>query len=135
MGFYSQVIFPRLCDLLLNRPFVAKHRKQLLATRRVKLLRPTANAQADEVCGSLAIGPFMRLTARLPGPKLCLSPQPHRVRHELRPPALATPARRPGGGRHPGRRITPSLHPRGVGWQEGIAEPGVTPGTGSLRAT
>ena len=32
MGFYSQVIFPRLCDLLLNRPFVAKHRQQLLAT-------------------------------------------------------------------------------------------------------
>ena len=32
MGFYSQVIFPRLCDLLLNRPFVANHRKQLLAT-------------------------------------------------------------------------------------------------------
>jgi ubiquinone/menaquinone biosynthesis C-methylase UbiE len=32
MGFYSQVIFPRLCDLLLNRPFVAKHRKQLLST-------------------------------------------------------------------------------------------------------
>ena len=32
MGFYSQVIFPRLCDLLLNRPFVAKHRQHLLAT-------------------------------------------------------------------------------------------------------
>lgn len=32
MGFYSEVIFPRLCDLLLNRPFVAKHRRNLLAT-------------------------------------------------------------------------------------------------------
>ena len=32
MAFYSQVIFPRLCDLLLNRPFVAKHRQQLLST-------------------------------------------------------------------------------------------------------
>ena len=32
MGFYSQVIFPRLCDLLLNRPFVARHRRELLAT-------------------------------------------------------------------------------------------------------
>ncbi len=31
MGFYSQGIFPRLCDLLLNRPFVAKHRRKLLA--------------------------------------------------------------------------------------------------------
>lgn len=32
MGFYSEVIFPRLCDLLLDRPFVAKHRQRLLAT-------------------------------------------------------------------------------------------------------
>jgi ubiquinone/menaquinone biosynthesis C-methylase UbiE len=32
VGAYSQVIFPRLCDLLLGRPFVAKHRHQLLAT-------------------------------------------------------------------------------------------------------
>ncbi len=32
MGFYTEVIFPRLCDLLLNRPSVAKHRRNLLAT-------------------------------------------------------------------------------------------------------
>ena len=64
--------------------------------RRVKLLSPTANAQADAGCGIFAIGPFRRLTARLPGPKLCLSPQSHWVHHELRPPALATPARHPG---------------------------------------
>ena len=31
MGFYSRVIFPRLCDLLLNRPLVARHRRDLLA--------------------------------------------------------------------------------------------------------
>src|SRR6266542_2335310 len=31
VGFYSQVIFPRLCELLLNRPFVARHRRELLA--------------------------------------------------------------------------------------------------------
>lgn len=31
MGFYSRVIFPRLCDLLLNGPFVARHRQELLA--------------------------------------------------------------------------------------------------------
>lgn len=31
MGLYSQVIFPRLCDFLLKRPFVAKHRRELLA--------------------------------------------------------------------------------------------------------
>jgi hypothetical protein len=85
------------------------------AGRRVKLLSPTANAQAEGACGSSAVGPFMRLTARLRGPKLCLSPQPHRVRHELRPPTLATPARHPGSGRPPGRRIAPSLHPRRVG--------------------
>ena len=30
MSFYSQVIFPVLCDLVLNRPFVAKHRRELL---------------------------------------------------------------------------------------------------------
>jgi len=32
VGFYSQVIFPRLCDLLLNSPLVARHRRELLAT-------------------------------------------------------------------------------------------------------
>src|SRR6266542_1639921 len=31
VGFYSQVIFPRLCELLLNRPFVARYRRELLA--------------------------------------------------------------------------------------------------------
>jgi ubiquinone/menaquinone biosynthesis C-methylase UbiE len=31
MGFYSHVIFPYLCDLLLDKPFVAKHRRELLA--------------------------------------------------------------------------------------------------------
>jgi ubiquinone/menaquinone biosynthesis C-methylase UbiE len=31
VGFYSQVIFPRLCDLLLNQASVAKHRRTLLA--------------------------------------------------------------------------------------------------------
>jgi ubiquinone/menaquinone biosynthesis C-methylase UbiE len=31
VGFYTQVVFPRLCDLLLNRPLVARHRRELLA--------------------------------------------------------------------------------------------------------
>jgi SAM-dependent methyltransferase len=31
VGIYSQVIFPRLCDLLLGRPFVARRRRDLLA--------------------------------------------------------------------------------------------------------
>ncbi len=31
MGFYTKVVFPRLCDLLLNRPLVARHRRGLLA--------------------------------------------------------------------------------------------------------
>lgn len=31
MGFYTQVVFPRFCDLLLNRPLVARHRRELLA--------------------------------------------------------------------------------------------------------
>ncbi len=31
MGFYSRVIFPRLCDFLLDRPLVAKHRQELLS--------------------------------------------------------------------------------------------------------
>jgi ubiquinone/menaquinone biosynthesis C-methylase UbiE len=30
VGFYSQVIFPRLCDFFLGRPFVARHRRELL---------------------------------------------------------------------------------------------------------
>jgi ubiquinone/menaquinone biosynthesis C-methylase UbiE len=31
VGIYSQVIFPRLCDLLLGRPFVTRRRRELLA--------------------------------------------------------------------------------------------------------
>ena len=31
MGWYTQVVFPRLCDLLLNRPLVSLHRRELLA--------------------------------------------------------------------------------------------------------
>ncbi len=31
MGFYSQVIYPRLCDLLMKQEFLAKHRRELLA--------------------------------------------------------------------------------------------------------
>ena len=30
MGLYSGVIFPRLCDLMLGRPFIARHRRELL---------------------------------------------------------------------------------------------------------
>ena len=32
MGFFSQVIVPRLCDLLLNKPLLARHRRDLLAS-------------------------------------------------------------------------------------------------------
>jgi ubiquinone/menaquinone biosynthesis C-methylase UbiE len=30
--FYSEVIFPRICDFLMDRPFLVKHRQRLLAT-------------------------------------------------------------------------------------------------------
>jgi len=32
VGFYSEAVFPRLCDLCLNSPFVAKQRRTLLAS-------------------------------------------------------------------------------------------------------
>jgi ubiquinone/menaquinone biosynthesis C-methylase UbiE len=32
MGFYAQVIFPLLCDLALDRPFVASYRRELLVS-------------------------------------------------------------------------------------------------------
>ena len=38
MGFYSQVIFPHLSDLLLNRPFIAQYRRNLLATAHGEVL-------------------------------------------------------------------------------------------------
>jgi SAM-dependent methyltransferase len=38
VGFYSEVIFPRLCDLLLNRPSVARLRRDLLAAARGDVL-------------------------------------------------------------------------------------------------
>lgn len=31
MGFYASVLLPRLCDLVLGRPIVARHRRELLA--------------------------------------------------------------------------------------------------------
>src|SRR5262245_53462000 len=31
MGFYRRVIFPRLCDWSLDRPFVGRYRRELLA--------------------------------------------------------------------------------------------------------
>lgn len=31
MGFYAQAIFPRLCDILLNTPLVARRRRELLS--------------------------------------------------------------------------------------------------------
>jgi hypothetical protein len=31
VGFFSQVIYPRLCDFLLNKSLLARHRRQLLA--------------------------------------------------------------------------------------------------------
>jgi ubiquinone/menaquinone biosynthesis C-methylase UbiE len=31
VGFFTHVVFPRLCDLLLNRPLVAQRRRELLA--------------------------------------------------------------------------------------------------------
>ena len=38
MGLYSQTIFPLLCDFGLNRSFVAKHRRDLLAGARGRIL-------------------------------------------------------------------------------------------------
>jgi ubiquinone/menaquinone biosynthesis C-methylase UbiE len=38
MGLYSQVVFPRLCDYLLDQPFVAEHRKRLLANAEGNIL-------------------------------------------------------------------------------------------------
>jgi ubiquinone/menaquinone biosynthesis C-methylase UbiE len=38
VGLYSKLIFPPLCDLLLDRPSVAKHRHQLLATAQGEVL-------------------------------------------------------------------------------------------------
>ena len=31
MGFYSQLVFPRICDYVLDQPFLAEHRRKLLA--------------------------------------------------------------------------------------------------------
>jgi SAM-dependent methyltransferase len=38
MGLYAEVIFPWLCDLVLGRPFLAKYRRELLATVRGRIL-------------------------------------------------------------------------------------------------
>src|SRR5262249_21609625 len=36
--FYSELIFPRLCELFLNRPYVAQHRHRLLASAEGEVL-------------------------------------------------------------------------------------------------
>src|SRR5690349_5605975 len=38
MGFYSQIVFPRLCDFLLDQPLVADHRRQLLSATEGEVL-------------------------------------------------------------------------------------------------
>jgi ubiquinone/menaquinone biosynthesis C-methylase UbiE len=38
VGFYSRVIFPRLCDRMLNQPLIAKQRQELLADARGDIL-------------------------------------------------------------------------------------------------
>ena len=38
MGFFAQVIFPRLCDLVLNKSFVARHRRELLGSAQGEVL-------------------------------------------------------------------------------------------------
>jgi ubiquinone/menaquinone biosynthesis C-methylase UbiE len=38
VGFFAQVIFPRLCDLVLNKSFVARHRRELLGSAQGEVL-------------------------------------------------------------------------------------------------
>jgi ubiquinone/menaquinone biosynthesis C-methylase UbiE len=38
VGFYSQVIFPRICDYLLGQPFIGEYRKELLANAEGRIL-------------------------------------------------------------------------------------------------
>ena len=38
MGFYSQVVFPRICDYLLGQPFIGEYRKELLANADGRIL-------------------------------------------------------------------------------------------------
>jgi hypothetical protein len=38
VGFFSQVVVPRLCDFLLNKSLLARHRRQLLAAARGDVL-------------------------------------------------------------------------------------------------
>ena len=38
MGFYSRTIFPRLCEFAMNQPYVAAHRKELLASASGEIL-------------------------------------------------------------------------------------------------
>jgi len=47
VGCYSQVIFPRLCDFVLDRPFVAKHRRELLSRGRSNFGLATRSHQND----------------------------------------------------------------------------------------
>jgi len=38
MGVYSRLIFPRLCDFVLDQPLIAEHRRQLLTAARGSVL-------------------------------------------------------------------------------------------------
>lgn len=38
MSFYSQIIFPHLCDFILGRPFVARHRQEVLKSAHGEIL-------------------------------------------------------------------------------------------------
>ena len=47
MSFYSQTIFPRLCDLILGRSFVARHRQKLLKGARGEVLEIGSSSRND----------------------------------------------------------------------------------------
>jgi ubiquinone/menaquinone biosynthesis C-methylase UbiE len=70
MGFYSQVIFPRLCDLFLNNAFVAKHRQELLAS-----------ASGDVL--EIGFGTGLNLLHYPPGVRKLTTVDPNRGMHRL----------------------------------------------------
>lgn len=70
MGLYTRVIFPRLCDFFMNRPFVARHRKELLA-----------HAHGDVL--EIGFGTGLNLPFYLPGVRKLTTVDPNPGMHAL----------------------------------------------------
>jgi ubiquinone/menaquinone biosynthesis C-methylase UbiE len=91
MTFYSRIVFPRLCDFFLDRPFVAEQRRRLLAHADGRILEIGLGTGLNLACYP---APVRRITAVDPNPGMT-----RRARQRSARAGVAVDLR-PVGGEH-----------------------------------